>query len=364
MSSPHQRALWTVCGLALACFCVLWAVVARHHPDVAWDFPQFYLAAHLPARDLYNRAAYLELAERLFAGAGVRYFPPYVRPAVFALPLAPLGRLSYWNAFLVWAAMQSACYLTAVWLLHRLYPYPPEMLLAWAIFYPAISAIMMGHDAGAVLLLVLLALLQLRAGRERLAGLLFSLCTYKFNLFLLLPVYLIAGRRRQALRYALAGAAVLLGASFLLQPPLAYYEYLKRIPEMTGGPGLAITYGLPVLTHRWPFLYWMAAAAVALAAWWAIARSDGTRGLAVAITGSLLVSRHVARYDLTLLAIPLAVALASARKFAKLPALALLLGIPLWLAPAGYTVVVVLLLFAGFIAAAAQEPAAARGRLQ
>jgi hypothetical protein len=180
---------------------------------------------------------------------------------------------------------------------------------------------------------------------------LFSLCVYKFNLFLLLPLYLVARRRWRVFWYALGGAAILAGGSFLLQSPRLYLEYLRHIPEMTISSGAAIMPGLRGLTSGWPAVYAVAAAGVAVAAFGAMRRADETLGLAIAITGSLLVAYHVVHYDLALLAIPIAVALAVGGKLAKAASMALAVGLPLWYCPPRYLAVVVGLLFVGLVLA-------------
>ena len=341
----QRYALWVICALGFVALSALWPLHGRN--EMGWDFPQFYLAARLPIADLYNRTAYLALAHRVFDGFGIRHFPPFARPAIFALPLAPLGWLSYWDAFRVWSGTQFACYITALWLLRRIYAYPPEMLLLWALYYPPMHSIWEGQDAPGVLLVVLIAFLRLRAGDERLAGLMFSLCVYKFNLFLLLPLYLLAQRRWQALRYMLAGAAVLLGLSNLLQSPHAYAKWLKGIPDMTINFGPHLMPGLRGLSGGSVVIYAIAAIAVLAVAFGAMLRTDETRALAIMITASLLIAYHVIYYDLTLLAIPIAVSLATPGALPRAASLVLLAAVPLWFCPAPYVAVVVVLLFVG-----------------
>ena len=362
----HRRALWVACMLGYAGCCAVWLLLATRYRETGWDFPQFYLAAHLPARDLYNRAAYLQRANELFQGTKVTYFPPYVRPAVFALPLAPLSLLSYKRAFVLWSAIQFACWLAHLALLRRLYPYRPEMLLAWGLFFPSMFGIITGQDNNALSLVVLVACLQLMAGRERLAGALFSLCLYKFNLFVLLPAYLAIARRWRALCYAGAGACVLAGASFLLQSPRVYLEHLRRIPEMTIMQGLIPTPGLRGLTLGWPAAYPVTAALAAAAAMLAMRRSKPLAGLAIALCGSVMIAYHVASYDLTVLTIPIAAAMQGRSRLARFASMALLAGAPLWLRAAQWAAPVMVLLFAGLLVSAlGEEPAAAidtRGR--
>ena len=68
------------------------------YSDTGWDFSQFYIAASIPTDSLYDRATYEQFGMDELAPLGVNYYPPYVRPAVFALPLKLLALFSYRSA--------------------------------------------------------------------------------------------------------------------------------------------------------------------------------------------------------------------------------------------------------------------------
>ncbi len=344
------------CGVAFLAISALWPLHAVTYKEIGWDFPQFYLASHVPLKDLYNRAAYLQWAERLLGGADVHYFPPYVRPPAFALPLK-LGRfLSYRSSLVLWLAGQFACYVGALALLRRSFGYPPEMLLGWALFYPAMHGIWEGQDAPAVLLLVVAAFRQLIAGRERLAGVLFALCLYKFNLFALIPVYLIVHRRWQAFRYAAVGAIILGGLSFVLVPPSVYLSYLSQIPSMTIRFEAATMPGWRGLVGGQPLLYAGGVIIIGIVAWWTMRQSGPVQGFAVAVTGSLLIAFHIGSYDPTLLALPIVASIQGGGRLPKIASLALLLGLP-WFVADRSVAAVELVLFGGLVLAGAPKPA-------
>jgi hypothetical protein len=323
---------------------------------MGWDFTMFYVASHLPAGQLYNRTAYLETAERLLGGSEVKYFPPYIRLAIFALPLRPLGWFSYKNAFLIWTAIQFGCYLASLFLLRSIYPFPPEALLGWALFYPSMHGIWQGHDESALLLLVVVAFFLLKSGREKLAGVLFALCAYKFNLFVLIPLYLLIRRQWQALGYGIGTTAILVGVSFSLQSPRTYFDYLKRVPEMSINFDPASITSLRGLTLGHPWLYGVTVVAVVLLALWAISVTDETSGFAIAITGSLLIAYYTFYYDLTLLAIPIMVILAKGGRWSRIAPLTLLVGVPLWFGPPRYMAILVVALLGGLVCLAPSGP--------
>ena len=74
-----------------------WLIFANVYRGMGWGFSQFYIAGSILIESLYDRVVFEEFANRELKPLGVNYFPPYVRPAVFALPLgtlAPLPSLS------------------------------------------------------------------------------------------------------------------------------------------------------------------------------------------------------------------------------------------------------------------------------
>ena len=112
-----RKTVRDVAWLSAAAFltiCAGWLLFATMFRDTGLDFSQFYLAGSLPSALLYDRAAFEAAGQELLAPAGVNYFPPYVRPAVFALPLKALAVLSYRQALAVFSAVQFAFFLNAL----------------------------------------------------------------------------------------------------------------------------------------------------------------------------------------------------------------------------------------------------------
>jgi hypothetical protein len=348
--AKHQHLLWVCCSIGFLAFSAIWVLHAAEAGELGWDFTQFYIVAHLPFSDLYDRETYLGLAAQLFEGTNIHYFPPFVRPAVFKLVLTPLSWFSYWTAFVVWCAVVYGAYVTFLWLLRRIHPYPPETLLAGALFYPPMHGLWEGQDAPVVTLLLLLAFLQLRAGRHALAGILFGLCVYKYNLFTLVPLYLLVNRQCKVFLWGSLVAGSLLGVSSLLQSPARYLAWLRAIPEMTIGFSPTRTSGLLGLAGGNSVIYLASLAALVPVGIWAMRRGGPDRGFAIAVTGSLLAAYHVASYDLTALLIPVAIAMRSGDRPSKALGLLLVLGIPLWLTAPRNIGFVVLLLFVTLVA--------------
>ena len=113
---------------------------------------------------------------------------------------APLARLPYVAAYLVWAIFNLALIL-GFWKLlrprlpslHRLLPGLP--LLAMFAFFPLMMALLQGQDSILLLFLYGLAFLALATGRAFVAGLCLGLALFKFQL--VLPFVLVLLLRRQ-----------------------------------------------------------------------------------------------------------------------------------------------------------------------
>src|SRR5438874_2141481 len=96
----RSNIIWAVLTFAILGGWIFWGA---HWGETAWDFTEFYVAAHVPVGSLHDQAVFQETAHRLLAGKGITYVPPYVRPAVFTLALRWMRGLPYWDAYRIWA---------------------------------------------------------------------------------------------------------------------------------------------------------------------------------------------------------------------------------------------------------------------
>jgi len=122
------------------------------------------------------------------------------------LLLWPLGRLPYSVAHWVWLGLRTAGVIAFIWI----WPHNPRWITAMAVswFLPVMAALGTGQDA--ICILFWLGVWQrLEPKRPFLSGLAIALCTAKFHLFLLLPVYLIANRKWRVIAGASTGIAAL-----------------------------------------------------------------------------------------------------------------------------------------------------------
>ena len=309
--SPRSssNAIWAAVTLVIVGGWVFWGANYR---ETALDFTMFYVAAHAPIGSIHDQAVFQETARRVLAGTGVKYASPYVRPAVFALALRWMRGLSYWEAYRIWACLQFVFYGATLWALSRRFRVRVLGFYPWALFFPAFFGIITGQDSLAVGLVLCLALVMLADGRDEAGGALLSLTLYKFNLFLLLPVYLALKKRYRALAvYGVCGA-VLAGVSALLEPPSLYLALLPDIERYTIGFFPKNMLGLRGLctTLGWTAAYPVAALALSTYLLVMSRRMEFVRGFGMVVTACVLCAYHIGWYDAAVLALPFGLALA------------------------------------------------------
>jgi hypothetical protein len=299
--SPTLRRRTSTAAWILACVlgpAIFLPICFRH--ICGDDFLPFYAAARqVPHHGIYSAEAIYRT--EIAAAGGYRPSLLFVRLPVFALLLWPLAQLPYEWAYAVWSALRS-CALVGFILA---WPHTPRRstALACAWFVPLFITLARGQDT--VLLLFWIAVAECLAPRRPFAaGLALAMCAAKFNLFLLLPLFLWVHRRRLIPGF-LAGGAGLLALSFASAGwrwPLAYLAVLRNPVIRTNHP---------VNFHYMPLpgpVAMALAALTALAAVYAIVRLGDRMALGVMLVGGLLLSYHAGVYDLVLL-LPAALAL-------------------------------------------------------
>jgi len=335
--TPPARNWWAkvsaVAGLVgAAIVCGGWLFFAMVFPETGWDFSQFYITAGLPIESIYDRAAFESRGVEQLAPLGVDYFPPYVRPAVFSLPLGPLAFLSYTHALWLFAGIQFLFLCIVLFLLNRRFGLPCEMIPAFMLCYPAMMGIITGQDPHTLLLLVLSGFLLLEKGRDILAGCTLALCLYKFNLILWLPLLLLARRRWTALGSFCAAGVALAAASALLAPPGDYLRLLANIEQYTIAftPESMIGFRALSVTLGWEPLYFLVSPVLVAVGFPLLRNRPLPEAYMLAIIGSMLCSYHVNWYDGALLLIPIALVRERGSAPAQMLGSVLLAVFPLW----------------------------------
>ena len=251
---------------------------------------------------------------------------PFNHPPFEALLFAPLARLPYVAAYLVWAIVNLALILGLCNLLrpglpglHRFLPALP--LLAMFAFFPLIMALLQGQDSILLLFLYGLAFSALTTGRPFVAGLCLGLALFKFQL--VLPFVLVLLVRRQW--RAIAGFVVTAFGLLLLSAAvvgwggvMAYPGFVLRLSRSGAQAGIyprdmPNLRGLIVGALHWSglsatvLIIALSVALVVLAAYWWRAQpgSQFVLGFSLCLTVTIIISYHLLVHDLSLLILPI-----------------------------------------------------------
>jgi len=295
------------------------------------DFPDFYCAARM-VREGYGRQLYDAAVQRRFQVLyGGRIGTLYIHPPFETLLYLTVAWLPLYPAYVGWCLVNLLVLAVAVWRIARdaLPGWDWRVLLVLSLtFVPVLLNFVQGQDAVVLLLLVVLAFGDLQRDRRVAAGCWLGLGLFKFHL--VLPLALVLALRRGRLGFA-AGftvvAAALVAASvaisgwnvfttyphFLLhlrEQPLAgaIPEAMANLRGMvhlllrsdTSAPGIAV-------------LLFLSAGLFGLTLWeWRRSGASvegGDLAFSNTIVFALLAGYHLNPHDLSLLLLPLALAL-------------------------------------------------------
>lgn len=309
----------TLISLALAAAAVLYVVALQatftaRFPGAndfysRWRGAQVYWQEGL---NPYSDAATLAIQEGIYG----RPARPDEDPGPFAYPfytvflLVPLVPLTYSWASAVWLTLIQVALIGATLLALRLYRWQPSLwLLAltvlWTLaFYHSARTIFLGQFAGPVYFLIVLCLWALHRRLDGLAGVALALSTVKPQMsFLLIPalvLWAVLHRRWRFLAWAAGAMALLLLASFALEPGWLgdFVAQVARYPSYT-----ALGSPLWIITHAiWPalgspgeiFLVALALGWLLYAAWHGLRRGAGEGAFHWAIGVTLVVTNLIA----------------------------------------------------------------------
>lgn len=265
------------------------------------DFAPIYNGTQLLGTpDLYNAERNYDLLEKNLGG--INYSLRYTRLPYLAAIFWPLGKLPYLTAYAIWIAIGLSALVGFV-LLWSI-PSRLDAMAFTALSLPAFQSLMNGQDTPLLLLWIALAVRLEQKDRSFAAGCVLALCGSKYHLFTLIPVLIIAQRRWGMLRGLAVGGSVLLLVSFLVAGwswPLDYIATLSdsRVhPEPSKMPNLnGMMWDFPMSFA----LQMLATGAIVVAMWFAARRTAFLPGLALALSGGLLISYHAYLSDCALL---------------------------------------------------------------
>ena len=301
-STWHRRLL-----LVIACLLGLavssggwWAFVPHVFLGGNNDFVMTYAGASLAGSGkLYDVDATLRVETPL---GDSPQFLMYMRFPYCAALVSPLRRLSYRSAYWIWQGVS----LAAVLVFAIFWPAPRRWMTALACCWslPLAACFVMGQDVTLVMAALAVSLALFFRGKPFAAGLVLSLCSIKFHLFLTLPILILARRWWRFGGGVAAGGAALLGISFLVEGwswPVQWVRVL-RMPVLT--PSYSLMPNLNGLFAGLPHAALLAGAgtcAVIAAAWMVMRSGDSADAFAAMLIGGLLLSYHGFIADATML---------------------------------------------------------------
>jgi hypothetical protein len=200
------------------------------------DFLQFYTAGLVAQRGeidrLYDHPHFREL-QRFEVDDGVcSLYPP-----MMAAMMKPLARLPYNRALAVWWTIQAVCFAASGWLLYRMMPLARQWriiaLVALAGLFPVWIAIRIGHLSPLLLLVLVGGITLHRRGNPAWAGLVLSLMAIKPQFALGLFAWLVLRRDFRATVGMVAGGMGQFLAVSALLGPRVFFDYLHAMPTIT-----------------------------------------------------------------------------------------------------------------------------------
>ena len=269
-------------------------------------------------RDIYDfRVIRRTQDERVAPDHGAQ---PFLHPAYEATLFIPLSYLSYRAAYVVWVAVNFLV-LLLIYLLLR--PFlrdlstigpkwiGPALMLG---FMPIASTILEGQDS--LFLLLILVLVHRRIPQNEVqAGLLLSLGMFRFQVLLPIMGLFLVWRMLKFVAGWIAGSAVLLGISAAITGLGGQIQYLRLLRAMA-------TTSFWLMVQRMPNLRALLAACgfgtvpVALASLFVFSfaagigfQQDARRKLSLAISVSSLVTYYLFIHDVSVLALPVLLAI-------------------------------------------------------
>ncbi len=288
------------------------------------DFLHLYtlgsLAASHRGADLYDMNAQAALAaQRVPEAAGIRYLPLY--PPQASVFLAPLARLSYSNALLLWWAFSAAIYGICCYGTWRACPnlrqYGKTVAILATAFPAFFHVIAWGQTSAAALGCFTLVFFLLCDRQEFLAGLALGFLIFKPQLGLAAAVVFVSiGAWKTVLGGALSAAAQLCGGGLYygLEPFHQWILMLRNVPTLLPllEPKLYQTHSLRTFWSMlvpWPGLsfglYVVSSAfvlALTVACWKRSAAVPLPLRFSLLLLASVLVAPHLTVYDLVILA--------------------------------------------------------------
>ena len=309
------------------------ASIRDGHPDFRANYTAGYMVRKGWAHHLYEYEAIKSVQDSRISAESVGM--PFIHPAYEALFFSPFSFLGFHGAYFAFLCTNLLLLALCFRLLHRRLeglahiwrPLPAAVLFT---FLPVAAALMQEQDSILLLALLTVGATLLDDGREVGAGLLVGLGLFRLQLVIpIAAVFLLWRRWRFVAGFALS-STLALAVSVWLTGVAQTRLYLRSLASMSVGGTSQIEqvrYYQPIthmgnlralvfgLTSGWlsPLqvqLVTIALSVLALLSLVGYARcARGSRALLVAITAAVLVSYHLFIHDMSVLVLPVAMAL-------------------------------------------------------
>ena len=328
---------WGVAPLLLGVQLLAWIFFLPQSLHGHASFRQLYTAGYMVrtghAHELYDYDAQKFFQDQLVSREAL--LMPFIRPPFDALVFVPFSFLSYSSAYIAFLVLSAGLLVAGVRLLrpwtdnlranHKWLP-----IAMFASFVPVASALMLGQDSILLLALLSASMLTLEKERDFTAGAVAGMGLFKFHLLIPLALLLLCWRRFRFFAGFSSAATALTLISIRVASPAQIRFYTRSLLTLgqggNGGGQELLRYPLPItmMASVRGLVNGLLSApsiqrttitillVVGIMLWVAIAvpRACPTHWLIpIAVTTAVLVSYYLFIYDLTILLLPLAVAL-------------------------------------------------------
>ena len=231
---------WTLGLLAALALLAMWeAFLITNRPQTrgcGGNFTQYYTAGAIVreggVRRLYDQTYFQRLQEALRDDPLPSIYPPTV-----GMVIAPLTRLPYANALVVWWAIQALCILATGVLFYRTMELPQpwriNALMALAALLPLWIAVGIGQLTPIFVLALAGGLALHKRGKRAWAGLLLSVLALKPQLAAGLVLWMLLRRDYRTLLGLAAGFALQAAAVAVALGPGAWLDYFHALPAIS-----------------------------------------------------------------------------------------------------------------------------------
>jgi hypothetical protein len=299
-----------------------WRFLGSQNIAMQSDFRVFYTPGYMlrtgQRKEIYDFAAIRRNQDAMVASDNGAV--PFLHPAYEAVFFAPLSFLSYHTAYLVWAGVNFLILGLIIILLRPSLPDLSALSPQWTVpafllgFMPVAFTILAGQDSLFLLLILVMAHRRI-ASNELQAGMLLGLGRFRFQVLLPIVALFLLWRGVKFVAGWVAGSAVVLCASAAVTGVAAQVQYVQLLQQMSRISLWLLIRRMPNLRGLFEvchlgvipltlvsLLFLLAAAAVG-------ARQSAQQKLLITVSVSALVTYYLFMHDLSVLALPLLLAI-------------------------------------------------------